>query len=277
MFRHLSRPACAALCLLIPALCLWGCMLDAPLTALAGVLDPDPEHIDDLFGVRFGSPPPPSMERLGTQGVLTAYRLHPAPSIVWGIPVKAVGFLYRPSAGGEALAHISLIAADGIAYARFLNLLQTSYGWPEHTGPGLVWRTATMTIAAIFERGLHTIVFTQTPFQTPHAGIRGETMLVSNRDEDLATVRHGPDDRVRDEHVAVQGLIRGPRMDMATAAALMRPCRRCTRESGSKRTKPCVRIVSQRLHRRGLSPSPDEAVYLPGWRRRRVTVTMDSW
>jgi len=159
-------------------------MLDVPLTALAAVLDPDPEHIDDLFGVRFGSPPPPSMERLGTQGVLTAYRLNPAPSIVWGIPVKAVGFLYLPSAGGEALAHISLIAADGIAYARFLNLLQTRYGWPEHQGPRLVWQTATMTVAATFERGLHAIVFTRTPFQTPHAGIRGETLRVSNSDED---------------------------------------------------------------------------------------------
>jgi len=184
MVRHLSRPAFAALCLLITALCLWVRMVEAPLTALAGVLDPDPEHIDELFGVHFGSPPPPSMERLGTQGGLTAYRLHPAPSIVWGISVKAVGFLYLASTGGEALAHISLIAADGIAYARFLNLLETSYGWPEHTGPRLVWRTATMTVAATFERGLYTIVFTRTPSQSPHAGIRGEPLRVSNRDEE---------------------------------------------------------------------------------------------
>jgi hypothetical protein len=106
----------------------WGGTLGAPLTALAGVLDPDPEHIDELFGVRFGSPPPPSLQRLGTQGVLTAYRLNPTPPLVWGIPVKAVGFLYWQSADAEALAHISLIAADGIAYTRFLNLLQTSYG-----------------------------------------------------------------------------------------------------------------------------------------------------
>jgi hypothetical protein len=159
------------------------CMIDAPLTALAAVLDPDPEHIDDLFGVRFGSPPPPSLERLGTQGLLTAYRLNPAPATVWSIPVKAVGFLYLPSAGGEALTHISLIAADGIAYARFLYLLQTRYGWPEHPGPRLVWRTATMMIAATVERGLHTIVFTRTPSHTPHAGIRGEPLRVSNRDE----------------------------------------------------------------------------------------------
>jgi hypothetical protein len=175
-------------CLLMTGLCLWGCTLDAPLTApltdLAGVLDPDPEHIDDLFGVRFGSPPPPSLERLGTQGLLTAYRLNSAPATVWGIPVKAVGFLYLQSAGGEALAHISLIAADGIAYARFLNLLQTRYGWPEHPGPRLVWRTATMTIAATFERGLHAIVFTRTHSQTSHAGIRGETLRMANSDED---------------------------------------------------------------------------------------------
>jgi hypothetical protein len=184
MPRHLSRPSTSNRWLLIPLLCRWGCALDAPLTALAGVLDPDPEHIDDLFGVRFGSLPPPSMERLGTQGWLTAYRLHPAPVTVWGIPVKAVGFLYRPSAGSEALAQISLVPADGIAYARFLHLLQTRYGWPEHTGPRLVWRTATMTVAAIFERGLHTIVFTQTPSQPPHAGIRGEPLRVSNRAED---------------------------------------------------------------------------------------------
>jgi hypothetical protein len=183
MFRHLSRPASAALCLFFTVLCLWGCMLDAPLTALAGALDPDPEHIDDLFGVRFGSPPPPSMERLGTQGLLTAYRLNPSPSTVWGIPVKAVGFLYLPLAGGEALAHISLIAADAIAYARFLDLLQMSYGWPEHQSPNLMWRTATMTIAATFERGLYTIVFTRTPFQTPQASIKGETLKVSNGDE----------------------------------------------------------------------------------------------
>jgi hypothetical protein len=145
------------------------------------------------------------MERLGTQGVLTAYRLNSAPSIVWGIPVKAVGFLYLPSAGGEALAHISLIAADGIAYARFLNLLQTSYGWPEHPDPRLVWQTATMTVAATFERGLHAIVFTRTPFQTPHAGIRGETLRVSNSDEDHD---HAKRDRQRamirsDGHVSV--------------------------------------------------------------------------
>jgi hypothetical protein len=181
---YLSRPSTSNRWLLIPLLCLWGCTLDAPLTALAGVLDPDPAHIDDLFGARFGSPPPPSLERLGTQGWLTAYRLHPAPATVWGIPVKAVGFLYRPSAGGEALAHISLIAADGLADARFLNLLQMSYGWPEHQGPRLVWRTATMTIAATFERGLHAIVFTRTPVHPPHAGLRRETLRVSNIDDD---------------------------------------------------------------------------------------------
>jgi hypothetical protein len=103
---------------------------------------------------------------------------------VWGIPVKAVGFLYRQSAGGEALVHISLIAADGIAYARFLNLLQTSYGWPEHQGRPLVWRTATMTIAAAVERGLHTIVFTQMPSNIPHAGVRGETLRLSHNHAD---------------------------------------------------------------------------------------------
>jgi hypothetical protein len=43
-----------------------GGTLVAPLTALAGVEDPNPEYIDELFGVRFGSPPPPSLERLGT-------------------------------------------------------------------------------------------------------------------------------------------------------------------------------------------------------------------
>lgn len=111
-FDHdpLDRPnmTSADLCLLMTALCRWGCTLDAPLTDRAGVLDPDPEHIADLFGVPFGSPPPPSLERLGTQDLLTAYRLNPTPATVWAIPVKAVGFLYLQAAGGEALVHISL-------------------------------------------------------------------------------------------------------------------------------------------------------------------------
>jgi hypothetical protein len=170
--------------LLMTRLYRWGGTLNAPLTALAGVQDPNPEHIDELFGVRFGGPPPPSLERLGTQGLLTAYRLNPAPPLVWGIPVKAVGFLYRKSAGGEALAHISLIAVDGLAYVRFLHLLQTSYGWPEHQGPPLMWRTATMTIAATVERGLHTIVFTQMPAKSPHAGVREETLRPSHNHAD---------------------------------------------------------------------------------------------